>query len=66
MLFLLFWDAQCTVAHRKNPKLITKLIKIFRNCEIALKHIQLEIPMTTETVVEKKIKKFLKYYKFFI
>ena len=45
---------------KKNPKLITKLIKIFRNCEMALKGIQLEILMMriiTETVVEKKNQK---------
>ena len=54
---------------KKNPKLITKLIKIFRNCKMALKGIQLEIRMMrikTEKVVEKKIKKFLKSYKFLI
>ena len=36
---------------------ITKLIKIFKNCEMALKRIQLEIlimRIKTETVVEKK------------
>ena len=43
---------------KKFPKLVTKLIKIFRNCETALKQIELEIPIMrikTETVVEKKI-----------
>ena len=42
---------------KKNPKLVTKLIKIFRNCETALKQIELEIPIMrikTEAVVEKK------------
>ena len=37
---------------------ITKLIKIFGNCEMALKRTQLEIQIMrirTETVVEKKI-----------
>ena len=40
---------------------ITKLIKIFRNCEMALKRTQLEIQIMrirTETVVEKKSKVF--------
>ena len=39
-------------------KKITKLIKIFRNCEMALKRTQLEIQIMrirTKTVVEKKI-----------
>ena len=39
---------------------ITKLIKILRNCEMALKRTQLEIqimPIKTETVVEKKNQK---------
>ena len=46
---------------------ITKLIKIFKNCEMALKRIQLEIQIVrikTEMVVEKKIIKILKSYKF--
>ena len=45
---------------KNNPKLITKLIKIFRNCKMALKGIQLEIRMMrikTEKVVEKKNQK---------
>ena len=40
---------------------ITKLIKIFRNCEMALKRTQLEIQIMrirTEMVVEKKYKVF--------
>ena len=49
------------MAHQKKiPKLVTKLIKIFRNCETALKQIELEIPIMrikTETVVEKKNQK---------
>ena len=46
---------------------ITKLIKIFKNCEMALKRIPLEIQIVrikTEMVVEKKIIKILKSYKF--
>ena len=52
---------------KKNPKLVTKLIKIFRNCETALKQIELETPITglkKVAEVEKKIKKNLKSYKF--
>ena len=42
---------------------ITKLIKIFRNCEMALNRTQLGIQLMrirTETVVEKQIQNFLK------
>ena len=44
---------------------ITKLIKIFRNCEMALKRTQLEIQIMrirTETVVEKNLKFSEEFY----